>query len=179
MLVSEGLTQVHLQKKPRLHFVESYTLSSFCCLSFCVSLSVCTAFLLHCDTHSLQYVICPFICIQYTALPLLLCCMCVCVESDAQLRWDSALRPVSQYGVVSPPLLAPHWLSAMLSRRGSKVNCSRLTRWSRKAVCVPLSVSAVVYDNRMRRKILSSNRRAEHLTAEERWRPGNNSWQRR
>ena len=41
----------HLQKKPRLHFVESYTLSSFCCLSFCVSLSVCTAFLLHCDTQ--------------------------------------------------------------------------------------------------------------------------------
>ena len=87
MLVSEGLTRKKsIYKKSLGCILSRVTLYRLFVVFLSVSPSA-FALLFSCTvTHSLQYVICPFICIQYTALPLLLCCMCVCVESDAQLR---------------------------------------------------------------------------------------------
>lgn len=95
--------------------------------------------LANCHTHATF--ICFFVC---PLSPLCLCYMCVCVWTMLciKLRGDTCLWGLWPNMVLFRPCysyLAVFWL------QGSKVNCNRLTRWSRlcASVCVWLLLCVI------------------------------------
>lgn len=125
------------------------------------------ALLLHCYTHHLQYVLCFFVCIQ--DISLLYVCLC---ESNALCKAERrqlprGLRP-------NMVLFRPRYsyLIGFQQRCHYKVQRSTVIAWlggrASVSVCLSLRLTVVVYDNRMKRKMRPSNRRAEHVKAEER-----------